>query len=331
MSVQPHVDGASHDQPVTIPIDNLLHADSPRLDGEDTDHIRVLAEVGQDLPPILVHRETMRVIDGMHRLRAAKLNGRRHIAVRFFEGPAAGAFVAAVRANISHGLPLSRADREAAAERILASHPGWSDRAIGEAVGLAPTTVARIRGRRADRDGQPQARIGRDGRVRPINGAAGRRLAGRLFAEHPDASLREVAEQADISPATARDVRERLRRGEDPVPPKLVLAERRKQAAGRGDRSRAPAAGPRRRHSAPDIELILRKLQRDPSLRLTQDGRLLLRWLSTHALKADEWEGIGAEIPAHCVPLVADLARDLAEQWGRIAESLTRRARTEMA
>ncbi|MFC7729983.1 hypothetical protein [Actinomadura keratinilytica] len=69
------------------------------------------------LPPILVHRRTMRVVDGMHRLRAARLQGRCEIGVRFVDGPDADVFVAAVRANIGHGLPLSLADREAAAAR----------------------------------------------------------------------------------------------------------------------------------------------------------------------------------------------------------------------
>ena len=63
------------EEPVVVPVELLRHADSPRLDGESPDHIRTLAESGSDLPPILVHRETMRVIDGMHRLRAAILNG----------------------------------------------------------------------------------------------------------------------------------------------------------------------------------------------------------------------------------------------------------------
>lgn len=32
------------------------------------------------MPPIVVHRATMRVIDGMHRVRAAKLRGAAHVA-----------------------------------------------------------------------------------------------------------------------------------------------------------------------------------------------------------------------------------------------------------
>jgi ParB-like chromosome segregation protein Spo0J len=312
----------------TVPIDLLTFADSPRLEGEQPDHVRVLAGVETDLPPILVHRQTMTVLDGMHRLRAAIQNGQREITVQFFDGSHQDAFVAAVKANISHGLPLSLADREAATVRILGSHPQWSDRAIADVVGLAATTVAKIRARSAPEQAQPEARIGRDGRVRPINGAAGRRLAGKLFAERPDASLREIAELADISPATALDVRERLRRGEDPVPAKQLLAEQRKRAAA----AEAPEpARLQRLRRLPDAELALRKLQRDPSLRLTDTGRGLLRLLSTRSLKSNEWADIQGEIPAHCVPLVADLALSLADEWAKFAESLKSRARTELA
>jgi len=62
-----------------VAVDLLVSSDSPRLVGESVDHIRMLAESGTDLPPILVHRPTMRVIDGMHRLRATTLRGEREL------------------------------------------------------------------------------------------------------------------------------------------------------------------------------------------------------------------------------------------------------------
>jgi ParB-like chromosome segregation protein Spo0J len=335
MSVQHQLAVIIHDKPIMVPIESLRHADSPRLNGESSEHIRALAGLGAELPPILVHRETMRVIDGMHRLRAAILNGQREIRVQFFVGADIDAFVVGVRANIGHGLPLSLADREAAAERILESHPQWSDRAIAEAAGLASTTVARIRSRSTDKDSRSDVRIGRDGRVRPISSAAGRRAAGQLFADRPDASLREVAEAAGISPATAKDVRERLRRGDDPVPPKLTLAERKNETAAGGDHSEVQVVSRieriERPDQMPDPALVLRKLQRDPALRLNDAGRVLLRWLSARSLNTEDWEGIEAGIPAHCVPLVADLALGFADEWVRFAEALKRKARIEMA
>ncbi|MFD0855024.1 hypothetical protein ACFQ07_22475, partial [Actinomadura adrarensis] len=144
--------------PLHVPITEILPADSPRLDGVDETHARVLADAESELPPILVHRATMRVIDGMHRLRVARLKGQNTVAVRFFEGPEDLVFALAVEANIAHGKPLSLQDREAAAARIVREHPEWSDRVIAGTSGLSSKTVGAIR-RRAGADlPQVQAR-----------------------------------------------------------------------------------------------------------------------------------------------------------------------------
>jgi len=208
-----------------LSISSLLRGDSPRLSGEDSEHIRALAQLDDRLPPIVVHRPTMRVIDGMHRLRAALLRGDRWIHARCFDGDAREAFVLAVQSNTAHGLPLTLADRSAAAARILRSYPHWSDRAVAAATGLSAATVAAIR-HRGSNCSAPDSRIGLDGRARPLNSADGRRLASTLFVQSPGVSLREVARAAGISPATAQNVRDRLRRGEDPVPPKQRAGER---------------------------------------------------------------------------------------------------------
>src|SRR5262245_27830171 len=57
----------------TVRISSLVLEDSPRLSGEDPDHTRLLAEAEGELPPITIHRSTMRVIDGAHRVQAALL------------------------------------------------------------------------------------------------------------------------------------------------------------------------------------------------------------------------------------------------------------------
>jgi len=203
-----------------VPLALLRTADSPRVAGPDETHARQLAEAGAPFQPIIVHEPTMRVIDGIHRLRAAMLRGAATIAARYFDGSEPDAFVLAVAANAGHGLPLSLTDRTRAAARILASHAQWSDRAIAGITGLAPGTVANLRRRTADQDPTKPAttaRIGRDGRVRPLDGAAGRRRAAEVIEEFPEASLREIAARAGISVGTARDVRERIHRGEDAV------------------------------------------------------------------------------------------------------------------
>ncbi|MDQ3403271.1 MAG: ParB/RepB/Spo0J family partition protein, partial [Actinomycetota bacterium] len=203
------VAASSREQVVLVDIDDLCEGGSPRVAGVDEGHVGMLAAVLDSLPPIWVHRETLRVIDGVHRVRAARVLGRTRLPARLVEGGAADAFVEAVRANTVHGLPLSLADRKSAAATILRTHPHWSDRMIADVVGLSAKTVA------AARTWDGAARTGRDGKVRPLDGAERRRTAARLLGENPGLSLRQVARMAGISPETARSVKGRMARGEE--------------------------------------------------------------------------------------------------------------------
>ena len=115
---------------VVLSLNSLVLNESPRQSGESVDHVEVLAESEAQLPPIVVHGQSMRVIDGMHRIRAAVLRGEEKIEARIYHGTEDDSFVLAVQLNIAHGLPLTRADRIAAAVRIMGSHPQWSNRMI---------------------------------------------------------------------------------------------------------------------------------------------------------------------------------------------------------
>lgn len=309
----------------TVPIAALRPSDSPRLTGEDGTHIRFLAQLEAVLPPILVHRPTMRVIDGMHRLEAAVLRGDNTIKVRFFDGDAADAFVLGVRANTAHGLPLTVADRRAAAERIVVSHPQWSDRAIARATGVSAKTVGRIRKCATEEKPHLRTRIGRDGRARPINSAEGRLRASALMEEKPTASMRQIAAEAGISPGTVRDVRHRLARGEDPVPQRVRRA---RSTSSPRSVAQVPA---QRSGSAADVVLpgtkqqsavLLCRLKIDPSLRFNEAGRALIRLLGMHTLGESEQEQLLETIPEHLRPTVAHLARACAETWWGLAERL---------
>ncbi|MDI3408236.1 ParB/RepB/Spo0J family partition protein [Streptomyces cavernicola] len=314
--------------PTLVRIDSLVLTDSPRLDAEDPEHICLLAEAGDRLPPITVHRPTLRVIDGAHRVRAALLNGRTEIAARLVDCAPADAFVLSVKANVTHGLPLSRADRAAAAGRIVLTHPQWSDSAIAAATGISDKTVSRIRaqspGASAERS---STRIGRDGRVRPVDSAERRRHAAAVFHEQPEASLREVARTTGLSPATVRDVRLRVSRGEDPVPGRYRTTKDEKPA----ESSPAAATSARqRRHVSPtpavpaavDRQELLAKLSEDPSLRHSEAGRSALRWLLQYSVDGDSIESLGRGLPRHWAPKVADLARSCAATWSELAAQL---------
>ncbi|NJP80418.1 ParB N-terminal domain-containing protein [Streptomyces sp. AA8] len=294
-----------------VPVDSLRSGDSPRLGGIDQEHVEALAQSPREFAPILVHRATRQVVDGMHRLRAAVLRGEHEIAVRYLDGPADEVFVRAVAANIGHGLPLTLKDRKAAAERILRTHPAWSDRAIARITDLSPKTVGAARRRSCEEIPQPNTRVGQDGRARPLDPARRREAARALLAAHPGVPLREVAAHAGISVSTAHDVHRRMQCGE----PESAAARRATAPAG-------PAAGPHevRRSRA----TVLRRLVNDPSLKLTESGRALLRWLSTQALDIEAGEQLLASVPPHCAVTVADLAHSYAQEWERFARELGR-------
>jgi ParB-like chromosome segregation protein Spo0J len=318
-----------------VSVTDLVLSNWLRVKGEDIKHIRALAEVEDELPPIVVHRATMRVIDGMHRVRAAILSGVAYIEALLFEGAEDEAFLLAVRLNVAHGLPLSRADRVAAAVRIIHSSPQWSDRAIARAAGLSDKTVASIRRRASAEIPHLPDRIGRDGRIRPFSPAVGRRMASDLIAQNPDAAIREIATRAGISPGTARDVRERLRNGLDPVPTRhrhtsgsqLVESRPAGSQAG-GFKAGGSQSGDEddvaweRFLSARMTPKILESLRNDPSLRYNETGRTLLRLLALHTMTPADWEQLISAVPLHRAQAVAQVARSSAESWREFATRL---------
>jgi ParB-like chromosome segregation protein Spo0J len=306
----------------TVPLSELLPADSPRLAGEDENHTRRLAETEAELPPILVHRSTMRVIDGMHRLRAATASGKWEIRVRFFDGDENTAFLHAVRENVTHGLPLTLDDRRAAAQRIISSSPDLSDRAIGTYTGLSDKTVSAIRDRSSAESAQSSKRVGMDGRTRPLNSSEGRRRAVELMTARPDASLRDVASRAGISVGTAHDVRKRMQRGEDPL--------HTRQSSARTERD-APADLPGQivaaRRSARDIadfdpRPLLESLVQDPAIRQSESGRSLLRWLHAHVVRGADVDQFVDAVPPHRTDCAISVAEQCAGVWHRIADRL---------
>lgn len=266
-----------------VPIDMLVVGESARLDGINADHARTLAEVDGTLPPILVHRQTLRVIDGLHRLHSAKQLGRTTIDARFFDGDDEAAFLAGVQANIAHGRPLSLADRTAAAARLVRAHPEWSDRRIAGLVGLSPKTVGAARARLTEEIPQSRVRVGRDGRPRRMPAAGATRRASTA-----------------AGPAVA----------EPPFVP----------------RQRRPAGGPRQDRLDADYLATYRMLRHDPSFRMTETGRFLLRLLDLHSIQVREWDRLIETVPRHSADSVADLARQCAHTWWKFAESIAEHA-----
>jgi transposase-like protein len=204
-----------------------------------------------------------------------------------------------------------------------------SDRAIAESAGLAAKSVASIRRRETDAAPELNARLGKDGKVRPLDSSEGRRRAAQLLTDQPQASLREVAKQAGISPGTVRDVRRRLERGMDPI---LNLRNDKGHTDNGSDNHGAIRKGQRTiRMERLASASILEKLMRDPSLRHSERGRQLLRLLQSNAIQPQERSKIIDSIPLHCADLVAQIAREYAGMWQEFAQDLSHQVRRTLS
>ncbi|WP_243727225.1 ParB/RepB/Spo0J family partition protein [Actinocrispum wychmicini] len=281
------------------------------------EHVRALAQSEAPLPPIIVHGRTNRVIDGMHRLQAAKLNGADEIEAVIFDGDDEDAFILAVESNIEHGLPLSLAERSTAAERIIRARPDWSDRAVALSTGVSAKTVSAIRSRIARDIPTATRRIGMDGRVRPVDSTSGRRAAAELLAADPSLSLRKVAKESGVSPSTVRDVRERLDRGDNPVPPTYRVAPKPDPAEPPAQNDdKGPPSNPA------DVAHSLSNLRSDPAVRFNECGRMLLRLLDPQFITADAHERLLDAVPPYWAGDLAGIARAYASAWNHFANAL---------
>jgi ParB-like chromosome segregation protein Spo0J len=315
-----------------IPVAAIRNSYTPRKNKANENHVQVLAQSPLPLPPIVIHRASMRVIDGVHRLRATELRGHGTIAARLFEGNDAEAFALAVHLNVTHGLPLTLSERRDAAQRVLVSYPHWSDRSIGLIAGVSNKTVGKLRACTTEEISQLNPRLGRDGKVRPVSPAIGRRRAAEFLSTNPRASLREIARKAGVSVTTARDVRQRLDKGESPLPDNLT----RKSAGTAGtvvptavavNGSAVSALGDARDESRAGARVLpggrrdlLQRLRNDPSVRSSERGRALLRLLSTVVVAISACNEFTDAVPTHCSGIFAEIARKNARAWQEIAD-----------
>lgn len=281
-----------------------------RLDGEDLEHAQSLACRLDDCPPILVERSTTMVIDGAHRVLAARLLERKTITVRYFTGTQQEAFVEAVKANVSHGKPLTLAEREAAAKKVLDMHADWSNRLVAQVCGLSDKTVGRLRKTTAEAP-QSTARIGRDGRHRPTDTRQLRTDIATALRAKPDARPDDVARSLRTSPSTVRDVRKRIERGDDPVRPGRLV---------RATRPVSYQEEERRTRSTAGVDWT-----NDRAILSLPGGGGFAEWLAQTKIESKHWEAHISEIPLGRIPqLIAD-AKSRAAEWTNFADSLEER------
>ncbi|GAA0358148.1 ParB/RepB/Spo0J family partition protein [Actinoallomurus spadix] len=301
-------------------------------------HVQSLIDAAgsAELPPILVQEDGWRVIDGLHRLEAARLRGDQTIKARFLDCTDSEALVLAMKANSSHGLPLSRADRVAGAKRVLTAHPDWSDRALADITGLSAKTIASLRSRSADGARGGGKRLGRDGKRRPVTAGEGRRRAAEYISAHPNAPLRQVARETDVSLGTVHDVSARLRRGVSPerTGHRTVKPAARPTGEVSETITKAPAANAtplrRRNHTdtPPTWAEVAAKVANDPAIRYTEGGKEFLRWMGLHAADPDRWRQFLNTIPAHWLSVIAPIAESIGKEWSLFAERLKSKQET---
>ncbi|MET8878881.1 ParB N-terminal domain-containing protein [Nocardia sp. NPDC004604] len=282
------------------------------------------------LPPIVVHRATMMVVDGVHRVRAAQCRGLESIDAVFFEGDVRQAFVLAVHLNSRHGLPLSLADRKSAAERILRDFPEWSNRKLGEVAGLSDKTIAAIRRRSGAEIPHPAGgRVGRDGVVYPGVVGQGRRRAEQLLESNPAISARELALAAGVSLTTSKDVRRRAQEraisGAGADSPSVPIGSQRSSSSSSSS-SLMPAGVSLEGVGSDDPGRAIRTLHADPSVRFTDQGRKLLRILHLSPGDPGTWMSIVESLPPHCMPLIAELANQHSDTWANFARFISQHA-----
>jgi ParB-like chromosome segregation protein Spo0J len=275
-----------------------------RFAGEDVEHARSLAHRLDDCPPILVDRSTATVIDGAHRVLAARILGRTTISVRYFTGTREEAFVEAVKANVSHGKPLTLAERESAAAKLLEMHPEWSNRLVAHVCGLSDKTVGKLRAT-SEYATVVSARVGRDGRHRPVDTRLLRNEIATALRAEPGAKAEDLARTLSTSPSTVRDVRKRLQNGDDPA-------------------RRAPRrAAPTPLHlaaSEPPVDWST-----DKAILSLPGGTGFAEWLAQTRVDSSHWEDHLSEIPLGRIPqLIAD-AKTRSAEWNSFAAALEER------
>ena len=143
-----------------------------------------------------------------------------------------------------------------------------------------------------------QSRLGKDGKLRPVDPGASRARIVNLLQTKPDQSLREIARLTGTSPATVISVRSRLNR-----------------ASNEGDREEAPSATPA---SVPWLS--------DSALGSTDEGRGFAGWFEKTDVDG-QWKDYVGGIPVSRIYEVSDEARRRAGEWLAFASTLEERAK----
>lgn len=138
-------------------------------------HVAGIAAHLDQAPPVLVACPSRRLLDGHHRVAAARRRGQDDIEVVWWHGEPAEMFTIAVQRNAGHGRALTGRERRMAAVVLVRTHADMSDRRIARTCGLSPSTVGTIRRESTVHDAGAASRaapqrqvIGADGKRYPV-------------------------------------------------------------------------------------------------------------------------------------------------------------------
>jgi ParB-like chromosome segregation protein Spo0J len=282
-----------------VALADLTEGYTPRATRIDEGHVKTLSEVIDRVPPILVERRTMQVLDGLHRVQAARRSGRTHIDAILFSGDESEALALAVEANVKHGKPLSRAERQTAAIELLRRLPERSDRWLAEVCGLSHSTVGKLRNELE----QPRltSRVGRDGRRRPVDPAASRAAAAREISSRPEATLRQVAASAGVAVSTAQRVSLGVRRSAVQATTTAMISD------------------PLSDEEQPSVLDA-------PALRSRPDLDEFRTWLSRTEVSSQDFQMFLEQVPLGRIYELVDEFRKRSQVWLDIARELEKRA-----
>jgi hypothetical protein len=205
---------------------------------------------------------------------------------------------------------------------VLARNPEWSNRRIASLCGLSDKTVGRLRRASSAVIVGVERRVGRDGKVRPVQAGQVRERVKQALAENPKGSLRAIAAVAGASPETVRSVRANLLAGDGPHEgARRIQLPPRREATTRSMLSvlsqiHEPAEPPGR-----CSDWLL-----DRALAASDGGSGFARWFASTDL-SEEWHDFVWTVPLGRVYEVVDEARRRAAAWTSFASLLESRTR----
>ena len=116
---------------------------NPRRQVPDQEVVEYYASIFKTViwPPILVHRASHKLLDGWHRVEAARRAGVYSVPVQWVDAKDEELFALAVKANLAHGVRLTREERYQAIFRL--QRESWTPERIVEVLGCSIGMVTR--------------------------------------------------------------------------------------------------------------------------------------------------------------------------------------------